>query len=1286
MEFPASPSARSYTLPKPPESGLAEWTQKIKALQRQVDADEEEEQKKLEQEIAASRLARVRRSTRVVPARDDDDPSLSSLHAEPPDDARSSIHADALQKLTGASSEPTAERSSPARSTLAIGMPDFSLKPTATAPPSRSEPVSLAAFIGGRATAPRLNRHAPQADAHDPTQFEQRTTIAAPHPVFGRGGVAMPGLAAKGRVPAAPISPSASTPERAPLPKSQTTTTPTGYGSDREGARERRMSNSPALRRYVQHVEQQGVPPQKTGSSSSTPHDGPRLRTVSTPSGPPPMRATTSSPKSRPLAIPPAPYAKPAKDLSKSPSIASSPPPVRSPTFNSYPPAPRPSVSATPSPKTPSISAPSLARPIQPTPKTPASAAHGVSPSPAFLKPSMQKDPTPSISRLKGRGFVQSMVLASSQLELGPSTGAVSETGRLVAGKRLSVADRWKPDGATSSPSSPPAPAASKPVPLRKARAADPPPTQQTPSPPKPIEPHHTGRSLRTVPSNAALSTTATAAADASSPPSRDALGSSSTLISYIKPMKTGDDPATGTSHSRPHTPAPAPSRPQSRSTTPAPGARSRTEGGAVRGSQVGGAWGAARGPSELPAPTAKPLSHLTKDRAKQPRRARPQPTAAVRVSSKVQPSVQKVKVTSANTPLASAPVSTTPPGSSRPSDSKVSSLADKWSEQVLIGVKPLGKGPPPAAGLQPATPAGLIGAHALPGLATVDSAAAPRERRRHSRIPSTGNRALVMDVAQALNEHAGSPVEPSSPSPPIVKDDTPVVPSVEVSESPKSILVSPPLERRKSSFERYSAYVMPPLKEEKTPAPSPANTLMRGPPAVVHQETVKQDVSALDESGSKPQQGSTTETAPISPHGPVTDTLKVKRNIIEIHHDDGPLPSIDVQQLLTYRLPVYTADASIHSISVDVMSITGTTATVLKDDTHIFYESEVLAVVHRYKTKSSGLVGTTVWGWRGKRSQLGEREDRKLKDLARHYGTSVVFVPQHCEPLELVHVLGGQLAIRQGSRSHWTAENTTMHLIRSHRDVIFIDEHDLSVSNLCSGFSFCLTLLGTLYVWHGCGSLPSERQAALAYARALSTGQSSVVELIEGESDNDEMFWMMLGERDYANADYWKWRPSTTADCVPRIWRVDGADATVAVNLVLNLPSESVFKASIYIIDCVWEFFVLVGKDARSSRRNIRAALSCAMDMSRLTASTRPFAPTVHVLVLPSQLPSDLRLHFRDIDEDTINEHETPDHMNLITFHEAMEHLGKVAWEISALKDHSMLPLGLHSSHFVSS
>jgi DNA recombination-dependent growth factor C len=56
-----SSRSRSIDLPKP-DTGLAEWTSKIKAMQRQVDADDEAEQRKLEEEIAASRLARMRRS------------------------------------------------------------------------------------------------------------------------------------------------------------------------------------------------------------------------------------------------------------------------------------------------------------------------------------------------------------------------------------------------------------------------------------------------------------------------------------------------------------------------------------------------------------------------------------------------------------------------------------------------------------------------------------------------------------------------------------------------------------------------------------------------------------------------------------------------------------------------------------------------------------------------------------------------------------------------------------------------------------------------------------------------------------------------------------------------------------------------------------------------------------------------------------------------------------------------------------------------------------------------
>ena len=68
-----------------------------------------------------------------------------------------------------------------------------------------------------------------------------------------------------------------------------------------------------------------------------------------------------------------------------------------------------------------------------------------------------------------------------------------------------------------------------------------------------------------------------------------------------------------------------------------------------------------------------------------------------------------------------------------------------------------------------------------------------------------------------------------------------------------------------------------------------------------------------------------------------------------------------------------------------------GALATPVNDGAHILYDSDVLAIIHRSKAKSSGLVSTKVWGWFGSRSQTGEKEERKLQELARRYNTSLV-------------------------------------------------------------------------------------------------------------------------------------------------------------------------------------------------------------------------------------------------------------------------------------------------------
>lgn len=63
----ALPQRRSKTPTLPPSDSVSEWSKKIREMQKEVDADEEAERKKLEDEIAASRMKRAsRRNTHIL--------------------------------------------------------------------------------------------------------------------------------------------------------------------------------------------------------------------------------------------------------------------------------------------------------------------------------------------------------------------------------------------------------------------------------------------------------------------------------------------------------------------------------------------------------------------------------------------------------------------------------------------------------------------------------------------------------------------------------------------------------------------------------------------------------------------------------------------------------------------------------------------------------------------------------------------------------------------------------------------------------------------------------------------------------------------------------------------------------------------------------------------------------------------------------------------------------------------------------------------------------------------
>ena len=61
--------AKTPSLPLTSSDSVSEWSKKIREIQKEVDADEEAERRKLEDEIAASRIARAsRRNTAIAGA------------------------------------------------------------------------------------------------------------------------------------------------------------------------------------------------------------------------------------------------------------------------------------------------------------------------------------------------------------------------------------------------------------------------------------------------------------------------------------------------------------------------------------------------------------------------------------------------------------------------------------------------------------------------------------------------------------------------------------------------------------------------------------------------------------------------------------------------------------------------------------------------------------------------------------------------------------------------------------------------------------------------------------------------------------------------------------------------------------------------------------------------------------------------------------------------------------------------------------------------------------------
>ncbi|GJN92429.1 hypothetical protein Rhopal_005459-T1 [Rhodotorula paludigena] len=316
-------------------------------------------------------------------------------------------------------------------------------------------------------------------------------------------------------------------------------------------------------------------------------------------------------------------------------------------------------------------------------------------------------------------------------------------------------------------------------------------------------------------------------------------------------------------------------------------------------------------------------------------------------------------------------------------------------------------------------------------------------------------------------------------------------------------------------------------------------------------------------------------------------------------------------------------------------------------DHNHMLFGSEILGIVHRDDRGR-----TSAWVWYGAEAGETRRTEERIERLAEKVKVELVEVGHREEPPALAEAFAGQLTICKGKRDEFDHLAPRMFTMRESDGVVFVDEEDLTVRSLCSGYCTTFSSLGEVYAWLGEGSTDLERQACCEFAEAIADGRSVSV-LAEGEET--ALFWHQMPDgTEHASANYWRARPHYPLRAT--LVRLDPS-ASPPFSLV---QTSELSQSHVYLLDGGYaEHWVIVPEQAKGKKDDIRLALDTAAKLSSQWSERGfPSRTPYHVLAFPSLIPKDLPFLSRQFDWSALNSGQHPTKMHVFTADEARETL----------------------------
>ncbi|KAK2747811.1 hypothetical protein FQN57_001841 [Myotisia sp. PD_48] len=620
-------------------------------------------------------------------------------------------------------------------------------------------------------------------------------------------------------------------------------------------------------------------------------------------------------------------------------------------------------------------------------------------------------------------------------------------------------------------------------------------------------------------------------------------------------------------------------------------------------------------------------LTHMTKSRAKGPKRRLPQ----------------------------NKQTNTSSPGNGRRDTSTVppkSAELRKPSEQ-LRNSKPLKLEIRSSSGVNPD-----VVQRYSPSIATKPIISPTTSMESHTSIPSPGREKPKQPEKPILLRSTSNSIVKDKPSPPTKSSTLPatlpsntisnVNSSIQQSAKPRTTAATeqkPALEAKvegnsvTAPMIRKSSY-----KAEQSPERFPSQSKVQNTSFPPEQRTTKASKPAVP--SSKPNLPTTFAQTP--------EAAKILVGFFNEPPTAKDKVAVDPQAALMSRPESYP---KIKTIKKQVWELTGDgkQKDLPPNQEYILFEESLYLCVHTFET-SSGNRHTEVNLWCG--DGIGEAavDDAQLfaRRVARENNCKLEVLKQGKETTNFIQALGGIIIIRRGRSNRSDSSSAYMLCGRRHMGQISFDEVDLNSHNLCSGFPFIVSAnQGKSYLWKGLGSTADELGCARLIGMDIGlTGE--IQEITEGQEPQSFFdIFPPATPRVPSSADFWRLKPNHQKYCC-RLFRVDhelgqrfgasfwnrrGTSSPVSrpndiVQEIEPFCQRDLDPAHIYVLDAFFEIYVIVGEQANTRHAEFASALVFAQEYGILAVSEqdRPFLPKSYAVL--NGLPDECKYAFRKWDD----------------------------------------------------